>query len=269
MGAVMILAEPLGRRRRRSPIRQAWLALLAAVMLFAGRAAFAADIVTDANIVTGLDMSYSIEPAQMRLEIEGLAQAIRSPEVLAAIQSGRTGRVGFAVFAWHHDKFPVLVEWTLIATEPDAQAAARAIEARLLVDVDAEARRQQTFFIGRLTNVSQAIDHAAAMLLTAPFVADRSVVNIIGNGEDNVGEDAHRARDRLVDSGAVVNGVVLGSDPLVLDYYRREVAGGPGAFVMATAEPETMVEALTRKFLYDIAAGGSAHAEGTLLAARE
>jgi hypothetical protein len=46
------------------------------------------DIVTDANIVTGLDISDSIGQHDMQLEIEGMARAIRSPEVLAAIKGG-------------------------------------------------------------------------------------------------------------------------------------------------------------------------------------
>jgi Ca-activated chloride channel homolog len=90
------------------------------------------------------------------------------------------------------------------------------------------------------------------MLRAAPFAGERSVVNIVGNGEDNVGEDAEVARDRTVDAGAIVNGVVLGGDPVVLDYYRRQVVGGPGAFVMSTGAPATMANVMARKFLYDI-----------------
>ena len=38
--------------------------------LLCGNVGLANEIVTDANIVTGLDISYSIEPDDMRLEIE-------------------------------------------------------------------------------------------------------------------------------------------------------------------------------------------------------
>ena len=36
-----------------------------------------------------------------------------------------------------------------------------------------------------MTDLSGAIDHAAILLLTAPYAADRSVINVIGNGWDN------------------------------------------------------------------------------------
>lgn len=146
----------------------------------------------------------------------------------------------------------MLVSWTLIASEEDALGVSHAIEARLRVDVEAEARSHAALFIGRLTNLSQAIDRAGDMLLTAPFATGRSIVNIIGNGEDNVGEAAGPARDRLVDAGGIVNGVVLTRDPAMVDYYRRQVIGGPGAFVLSTGESATLVEMLTRKFRYDI-----------------
>jgi hypothetical protein len=223
------------------------------VMPLLGGSSFADEIATDANIVTALDISDSIGLDALRLEIEGMARAIRSPEVLAAIQSGRYGRIGFAVFAWHHNQFPEVVAWTLIASEEDALAVSRTIEARLRVDVEREARNAAAFYIGRLTNLSQAIDHAANLLGAAPFRTGRSVVNIVGNGRDNVGEDAWPARDRLVGSGAIANGLVIGDDPSMLDYYREHVIGGPGAFVMSAADASALADALRNKFIYDIA----------------
>jgi hypothetical protein len=220
--------------------------------LLCGRVGLADDIVTDANIVTGLDISDSVDSDNMRLEIEGMARAIHSPEVLAAIQSGQTGRIGFAVFAWHHNQFPKVVSWSLIASEADAIVVAREIEARLHVNVELEAREKEAFYIGRLTDVSQAIDHAAEMLATAPFTTEHNIANIVGNGDDNVGEDARFARDRMVEMGAIVNGVVLGGDPSVLDYYRRQVVGGPGAFLMSADDAPTLVDVMRRKLVHDI-----------------
>jgi hypothetical protein len=249
--------------------RAAGLGMLALVFtLLCGRVGLAGDIAADANIVTGLDISDSVTRDDIRLEIEGIAVAIRSPDILAAIQSGRHGRIGFAVFAWHHNQFPDVVPWTLIASEEDAAAVARAIEARLQVNVELEARRDVPHYVGRLTDLSRAIGHATALLEAAPFIGERSVVNIIGNGTDNVGEHAQAARDRSAESGATINGVVIGSDPLVLAYYRRHVIGGPGAFVLSTNDAATIAEAMRRKFLYDIALATPARDAGTASAER-
>jgi Ca-activated chloride channel family protein len=211
-------------------------------------------VATDVNIVTALDISESMSSEEIRLELWGVSQAIRDPRVLHAIQAGVRRRIGFAVFAWHHDQFPVVVSWTAIGSWEDALQAAHAIEARTLVNVAAESREHEEWYIGRLTNLSQAIDHASRMLLTAPFASDRAVINIIGNGDDNVGEDAGVARDRFVTRGGTINGLVLGVDAAMVEYYRREVIGGRAAFVMSTAEESTIVDAFVRKFLGDIVA---------------
>lgn len=232
-------------------LRYAGVALLALVI---GRAALAEDTRTDVNIVTALDISNSISLEQMRMELDGLAQAIRDPRVLRAIGTGRHRRIGFAVFAWHHGAFPVVASWTPVGSRDEAEAAARTIEARKLIDVEVEGREQVAWYIGRLTDLSQALDHAGAMLLAAPFAAERTVVNVIGNGRDNVAEDPGPARDRILARGATINGVVLGGDAAGVEYYRQQVIGGPAAFVMTAGDPATLADAFARKFIGDIVA---------------
>ncbi|MEZ5830694.1 MAG: DUF1194 domain-containing protein [Dongiaceae bacterium] len=212
---------------------------------------------TDANIVTGLDISNSIGPEQIKLELAGMAQAICDQRVLQAIAGGKHGRIGFAVFAWHYGQFPTVVSWMVIGSAQEAQVAARALEARELIDVELEGRAQTEWYIGRLTDLSEAIDFADRALSMAPTVSDRAVINIVGNGEDNVGEDAGIARDRAVLHGRTVNGIVLGRLPDMTEYYRGQVMGGPHAFVMSIDADATMTDAFVRKFIGDIIAGNA------------
>lgn len=222
--------------------------------LIASLPAHSAEIATDANIVTGLDISNSIDPEQAQLELVALAQAIRDPRVMTAINAGKRGRIGFAVFAWHHNQFPIVVSWMTIASPPDAEIAARTIEARQLINLELEGRAQVEWYIGRLTDLSQAVDYADAMLLTAPYAGGRAVINIVGNGTDNVGEDPAQARDRFVARGGTINGLVLGGDPAIVEYYRHFVIGGRGAFVMSIDRDAAMADAFVRKFIADIVA---------------
>jgi Ca-activated chloride channel homolog len=211
------------------------------------RAGMADELRTDTNIVTGLDISDSIDAHETRLEIEGMARAIRSPEFQAAIQQGRHGRVGFAVFLWADDSLPVFVSWKLISSAQEAQAVADEMTSRVQAILDAGASN-----LGALTNVSQAMEYATEMLRSAPYPADRAIVNIVSDGEDNVGEGPQWARDRLVGMGATINGVVLGNDPMLMEYYRREVIGGPTAFVLAADSRERLVDVLAQKFITEI-----------------
>jgi hypothetical protein len=226
--------------------RLAFLAFCGALSCF--RAAAADDTSTDANIITGLDVSSSINAQETMLQIDGMAQAIRSPAILAAIQHGRYGRIGFSVFIWADGEYPELVSWRTISSPEDAEATSKEIASRLQSILDSSSRS-----VGTLTNLSGAIDHASDMLQQAPYRTTRTVVNIIGNGEDNVGEDPQRARADLLARGATINGVVVGGDPAVLNYYRQQVIGGRTAFVLSADKAETLVQVFALKFVSEIA----------------
>ncbi len=214
----------------------------------------AEELRTDVNIVTALDVSDSIDAQSTQIEIEGMAQAILAPEILWAIRAGRHGRVGFAIFAWNEGAYPELVSWTIIRDDADA----RAVSARLRTTTPAELSSSVDRMVEpRMTDLSGAIDHAAVLLLTAPFAADRMVLNVIGNGWDNVGEGPVAARDRLVGKGGIINGVILGEDPVLADYFRQHVIGGPGAFLFSAGDKGAITQVLARKFLRDVALAGS------------
>ncbi len=51
--------------------------------------------------------------------------------------------------------------------------------------------------------------------------------------------------------------MTLGDDDDLLDYYRREVVGGDGAFVMAASTPDRVAEEMLRKFLQDLVASSA------------
>jgi len=216
----------------------------------------AAQVETDSNIATGLDISDSIGRHEEWLERVGTARGLASQIFTEAVLLGRHGRVGVAVFAWSSQGCPLLVAWDVIGTMDDAARIADKLGARPLIDFNhALAHRHQDQSSGedRLTDLSKAIDCGRSLLADAPFRTDRSVLNIVGDGVDNFGEESDAARDRAVAAGITVNGVVIGGSPEVVGHYRDHVIDGDGAFVMDIADPTTVVDAMTRKFLLDVA----------------
>jgi hypothetical protein len=208
----------------------------------------------DTLLVTGLDVSSSINAQETMLQIEGVAAAIRSSAVVGAIQNGKRGRIGFTVFVWADGDYPELVAWRAIDGQDSADAAAEEMLAKLQGLIDSSSRS-----VGTLTNLSGAIDHAGDLLETSPFAAGRAVVNIVGNGADNVGEDPQRARADLLAAGATINGVVVGGDPTVLNYYRHQVIGGRFAFVLPAGSAGDMANAMIAKFVTEISAYDISH----------
>lgn len=214
--------------------------------------AIAADEETDGNIITGLDISDSVVAADLDALVAALASAISSGPVLESIRGGPHGKIGFSVFAWHHNRYSY-VDWVLIASDEDAKVAASMIRKRILVNVEPWVSDLSKRFPGSRTDISKAIDYAGRYLDRAPYSTRKRIVNIVGNGIDNVGEAAGPARDRFIRKGGTINGVVFGDDLSTSTYYHRQVVGGSGAFVIKLESTDDLVDAFSRKFLSDIA----------------
>jgi Ca-activated chloride channel family protein len=222
---------------------------------------------TDANLITAIDVSDSIGRHEEWLQQTGLVRALLHPGFLDAATAGPNRRIGFAVFTWSSDgRFDVLVPWTIIGSAEDASRVSAAIASLELVDPsrygggDHEDRHSGDGRVDpdRLTDISGAIDHASILLTSAPFETDRSVMNICANGIDNAhaGSDdgVEESRDRALSLGLTINGLVVGSDAGIIEYFSTNVMGGPGAFIMELSSPSEAGQIMAEKFRRDLLA---------------
>jgi Ca-activated chloride channel homolog len=214
---------------------------------------------TDANIVTAIDVSGSIDVDAERIELVGLTQALVHPAVMHAIHTGAHRRIGFSAFTWSSaGQFVPLIPWRVIGSAGDAEEAAA-----LLVDVyrvprmDGSKARfhaaHRPWRTGMGTDVSAAIEHALGELSSVPFVSGRRVINICANGRDNIRNGPSIARHRADAAGIVINGLILGEREDVATYFRDHVQTGFGSFVIQAREPEDLIDAMLRKFVMEIA----------------
>jgi hypothetical protein len=250
------------KRRGPAVIRRFHYVCVAASWLLAG--AFPAGAEgerTDLLLVLAADVSRSIDAAKFQLQREGYASAITSPPVLDAIRSGPTGRIAVCFVEWSGVASQRLViDWTLIG---DADAA------RHFSDGIVEAPRS---FADR-TSISAGIDFSLEQLERAPFTSKRRAIDVSGDGTNNSGRDAGAARDDAIIKGVTVNGlVILSETPLawnpehtnpaggLAEYYRRNVIGGPNAFVMVAENFASFGAALIKKLVAEIAAASFAAA---------
>jgi hypothetical protein len=218
-----------------------------------------AQIHTDANLITALDVSDSMMRHEERLEFEGLAKAIVDAAVLDAIAGGRYGRIGFTAFTWSSGgHFEVLVPWTLIASIDDAERVAARLRGFAIDRSSWERQGNGSGERGKApelqTDISRTIDFAAALALAAPHASRRAVINLCANGTDNVAEDPRAARDRALADGIVINGLAIGGSKDLADYFGTHVRGGVGSFVLEVAEPVALVDAMIEKLLRDLIA---------------
>jgi hypothetical protein len=240
----------LGKTRFAQLIKQLSTAFFATVVLTTFVPTVRAAEQVDLLLVLAADVSYSIAGEQFKLQREGYAQAITSPRVIRVIQSGEIGRIGICYIEWSGEIFQTVVaNWTLIGNVGDARRFANKI---------VEAPRSSN----ENTSISTAILFATAQIERAPFRSQSRIIDISGDGDNNAGRSVTSARDEAVAKGVTINGLAILNDDMkehthppngLEDYYRRNVIGGAGAFVMVAEDFETFGSALIKKLVTEIA----------------
>ena len=208
----------------------------------------------DLLLVLAADVSRSVDSQKFQLQREGYAAALADPRVIDAIQSGRRGSIGVLFLEWSgFGNQKVVIDWTVV----DGPRAAQAFGDRLLESPRSFADR---------TSISGGIDAAVAQLARAPFEGQRRTIDVSGDGTNNAGRDVGLARDEALALGISINGlVILSETPLpwnpehtnppggLTKYYRDNVIGGPGSFVLEAKDFNSFGEAIVKKMIAEIA----------------
>jgi len=232
-------------------------ALALAALQSSGANAASAPVAVDAAIVLAADVSRSIDDEEFALERRGYADAIQSQQLIDAISTGPHGAIALAYVEWAGDgEERVVVDWAVIRNPADARAFAAALTA---------APRS---YLGR-TAIGAAIDFSFALFAESAFESSRRVIDVSGDGTSNQGRPVTAARDAAVGAGAVINGLAifnrkaaalggylaLHTNPPggLAHYYRDNVIGGAGAFVVQIDDFRTFGEAMMRKLVNEIA----------------
>jgi Protein of unknown function (DUF1194) len=208
----------------------------------------------DLLLVLSSDVSRSVDHPKFLLQREGYASAVSNTQVLDAIKSGPHGKIALCFVEWSgFGAQKVVIDWTVI----DGAASARKFGDQLV-----ELPRS---FADR-TSISGGIDFSVTQLARSPFDAPRRTIDVSGDGTNNAGREVRIARDEAVAKGIVINGLVILSErqmpwnaehtnpPGGLEnYYRENVIGGPGAFVMVAENFQSFGRAIVRKMIAEIA----------------
>jgi hypothetical protein len=205
----------------------------------------------DLQLVFAVDISYSMDPEEQRLQREGYVEALRSPEVWDAISRGLLGKITLAYIEWAgaFDQQTVM-DWRVI----DGPASAKAFADELLAKP-----YRRTF----RTSISGGINAAVRLIDNSGNTSRRKVIDVSGDGANNDGPLIELTRDDALAKGIVINGL-----PLVLkrpgqsnyvdidnldEYYQDCVVGGPGSFSIPVRDKGEFVVATRRKMILEIA----------------
>jgi hypothetical protein len=208
------------------------------------------EIPVDVELVLAVDVSSSIGSDEQFLQRQGYVTALQSPEVVAAIRAGPFGRIAVAYVEWGDLTSQELVlPWTLVDDRLSAMSAAY----RLTEEP-----------VGRSfgTSIAGALAYSGALFDGNGFQAERRVIDISGNGPNNVAPAVAPTREAVVAQGITINGLPVMIDLVCchglysiegLDLYFEDcVIGGPGAFVIPVTRREDFADTIRRKLLLEI-----------------
>ena len=196
----------------------------------------------DLNLVLAVDASGSVDDERFELQKQGYVKAFLSERVLNAIKAGNEQAIAVTMVQWTGPTLQiVMAPWTIIRDARTAQIFAATVGA---------STRQ---IYGGGTSISGVIDYSVLLLNSSPFRAQRKVIDISGDGSNNLGRDVEVARNEAVKQGIRINGLpILSLEPDLDVYFRQSVIGGPGAFVVTARDYNVFADAIMRKLVAEI-----------------
>lgn len=221
-------------------------AALAFLLALLAKPAGAQGIAVDLELVLAVDVSYSMDPREQRVQRSGYVEAFQDPLVINAVLSGPLRRIAVTYVEWGGSAVQT-VPWTVI----DGPASA----ARFAETLRLKPMRRIPF-----TSISDTIAFARRLIGSNEFQAKRSVIDISGDGPNNYGAPAPVARDAALREGITIDGLPImleraSSAPTIPDidaYYRHCVIGGPGAFLLRVRSLDAFAGTIRAKLVTEI-----------------
>jgi hypothetical protein len=215
--------------------------------------AYAAERV-DLLLVLAADISRSVDEVKFQLQRSGYTAALSDSRVIEAIRAGPSGRIAVAFVEWSGPlQQKIVIDWTVISDDETA---------RLFGDRIVEAPRA----FADSTSISAGIEFATPQFDRAPYEARRRVIDVSGDGDNNSGRSVTAARDEALAKGVTINGLVILTETPSLsysthtnppgglaNYYRNNVIGGDGAFVVIAENFNSFGDAIIKKLIAEIA----------------
>lgn len=190
----------------------------------------------DTALLLAIDVSNSVDVAEYRLQVDGLADALEDPEIIDTLVDGQ---VMLSVMQWSGvDRQVMTTNWTQMITPADVAALSR------------EVRLTPRAFVLSDTAPAEAIYFALAQFAAVENCA-RHIIDVSGDGTPNAGAEVVGARIAAERSGVTINGIAIESMGVAItSYYHRALVTRDGFVITATGHrdyPRAIREKLIRE----------------------
>ena len=233
------------------------LGLIAATAAMPATAAEPVRQPVDLALVLLTDVSNSMDDREYSMVKEGYKAAFSDPEVIAAILSNSKGvAVAYVEFSGAGE-FTVVRGWDVLSSSSTAHSFGDAIAAAPRTSAGN-------------TALAVSLRSAAELLSTGEFGSARRIIDVASDEDSDQGRSAP-VRDAVVASGITINALPFVNDRPIgtydghmsyanaqwglqttADFYRRDIIGGPGSFLIEVRDYAAFGEALKRKLLREL-----------------
>lgn len=188
-------------------------------------------------LILAMDVSNSVDPGEFRLQVDGLATALRDPEIAEILVRDQ---VALSVMQWSGvTSQEISLGWSQMFSPAHVEQYARAVE-----DLPRA-------FVMSNTAPAEALRSALDHMGRAPDCA-RRIIDMSGDGTPNAGGEVGRIRRLAEREGVTVNGLAIeGLGQAITNFYRRFVITGDG-FVETARGHRDYARAIRRKILREI-----------------
>ncbi len=199
----------------------------------------------DLELVLAVDASGSLDNQEYRLQLSGIAGALRDPAVLRAIKAGSHKRIAVNVLIWAEARRPKAeTGWHILSS---------AIEVDRMAGIIATMPRNQ---VGG-TGIGDGVAHAIRSIDENAIRSDRRIVDVSGDGRETPPRQystiLSEARSMAIARNVTLNGLaILNEDKQLDSYYRAQLAIGEGSFVEVAQDYNDFARAMRRKLLREI-----------------
>ena len=203
----------------------------------------------DLELLLAVDISQSMDYDEHEIQRNGYVDAFRHKDVINAMLSGPEGKIAVMYMEWAGDFDPIpTIPWTII----DSQEAAKKFADRLA---------EEPIYGEQRTSISRALLTAREYIQKNNISSHRQVIDVSGDGANNAGPLVESARDAVVKSGIVINGlpIMLNKPKEFYDidhldrYYKHCVIGGTAAFIAPVFDLKQLSSTIRKKLVMEIA----------------
>jgi hypothetical protein len=190
-------------------------------------------------LVLLLDVSGSVSNHEFQLQQRGIAESFRNPALQTVIEN-QAGGIAVTVIEW--GTMPrVLIPWQQIRNRDESTRFANRMENSVRTMMGA-------------TSLSVALEEGINAFDSVPCEPEQRVIDLSGDGPDNVGDDPTIQRDRAIQEAITINAMPILNDtePDLEQYYRENVITPDGFLIVANGYHD-FARAIRRKLIIEIA----------------